>query len=128
MMMENSQESQGRPLGLMLAVALVVACCLFAIAGGAGWFFLAQETPCGTGDSNGLDALRARSYVLPNVFPELLWKSSYSVNPYRIHVTWISDDLQAVAYEEYLIYNCGLKEADVDAYYSDENFEQVIFV
>jgi hypothetical protein len=62
-----------------------------------------------------------------NVFASSSWERSLSSEPYRVTVSWLNHDEGAVAHLEYLIYSCGASPADLEAYFSDENFETVIF-
>jgi hypothetical protein len=61
-----------------------------------------------------------------NIFASPEWERSYAVMDGRVGVTWYNDTLGAVAYLEVLIFPCGYEEPDLDAYFSDENWE-VIF-
>ncbi len=55
------------------------------------------------------------------------WERSFSVNPSRATATWLSDELAAVAYIDYLIYGCGYTSDDLAEYYSEESFRSIIF-
>jgi hypothetical protein len=55
------------------------------------------------------------------------WERSYTVEPYRVSVTWLNNQEGALAFLEYLIYSCGYTQTDIEEYYSDQNFEEVIF-
>ncbi|MDX9991250.1 MAG: hypothetical protein RBS68_04285 [Anaerolineales bacterium] len=94
---------------------------------GLGIFVLNQPTPCNTGDSNYMDLLKARNFAA-GVFESGQWNNSYSVLPYRVNVVWDSPELSALVSLEYLIFNCGYVQADLDEYFSDQNFYQLMFI
>lgn len=54
------------------------------------------------------------------------WLKTYTAEPYKINLTRNNDPLRAVNYLEYLIFNCGYGQADMDSYFSDESFD-IIF-
>ena len=108
---------------LFLTVAAVVL--VFALGLLAFMFF--RPTACGSGDSNYMDVLRARNFT-SGVFEADRWRSSSTVLPFRIDVIWEAPDLDSLAYLEYLLFNCGYTEEDLDEYFSDENFEQLMFI
>ena len=54
------------------------------------------------------------------------WVKTYTVEPYKISLTRNNDPLRAVSYLEYLVFNCGYGQADMDSYFSDESFD-IIF-
>lgn len=60
-----------------------------------------------------------------NVLEPTQWIRSYTVEPYKVSVTRKNDNEGAVAYTEYLLFNCGYSQADLDSYFSDENFNIV---
>jgi hypothetical protein len=98
---------------------------IIVVAAGAFLFF--RPTACGTGDSNYADVWRARTFAF-GVFESSQWRNSYAALPFRIDVIWESPELEAVVFLEYLLFNCGYTEEDLDEYFSDENFEQIIFI
>jgi hypothetical protein len=55
------------------------------------------------------------------------WKRSYTVETFRVSITWLNDAEGALAYLERLIYSCGYNQTDMENYYSEENFTKVIF-
>lgn len=55
----------------------------------------------------------------------LQWVRSYTVEPYKVSVTRKNDTEGAIAFTEYLLFNCGYSQADLDNYFSDENFNIV---
>ncbi len=56
------------------------------------------------------------------LFEPPLWSSESSLQSNRTTATWKSDTYGAVAYLEYLHYDCGYTEAQIDTYYSPENW------
>ncbi len=100
----------------------IVAALVLGMALGA--FFVNSEAACGTGDSNVIDLLRARNFGA-SAFDDK-WSNSYSVEPYTIRVVRESGDFGALTLMEYLIFNCGYAAADLDAYFSDDNFYTII--
>lgn len=71
------------------------------------------------------DIDRAHAFT-GDIFASPEWERSYTVMSGRVGVTWYNDSFGAVAYLEVLIFPCGYKEPELDAYFSDENWE-VIF-
>ena len=55
------------------------------------------------------------------------WERSYTVGEYRVAVTWQNTPLSAVIYLEALIFPCGYDEADLDDYFSGENWEIIFY-
>lgn len=53
------------------------------------------------------------------------WVKSYTVDPYRVSVTHQNESLSAIAYVEYLMFNCGYGQAELDEYFNDEGFSIV---
>lgn len=107
-------------------VVLVVIGIIAALAVGIaiGVFLVNGATACGTGDSNFFDLMRARNFGA-SAF-DSNWSNAYTVSPFNIQVVRESQDLGALTLAEYLIFNCGYTEEDVDVYFSDENFSQII--
>ncbi|PKN95441.1 MAG: hypothetical protein CVU44_01795 [Chloroflexi bacterium HGW-Chloroflexi-6] len=110
---------------IVILIVLAGAVIILALGIFAGALLLNGPTECGTGDSNYFDLLRARSYITSAFEPDV-WKASYSVLPYRVNVTWDAPDISALATLEYLIFNCGYTDADLEDYYSEANFYQII--
>lgn len=49
-------------------------------------------------------------------------------SPTILNVTWLADNSGAVAFMDYLIYNCGVTETDLDSYFSADNISSIIFL
>ena len=54
------------------------------------------------------------------------WVRTYTVSDGRVSAVWSNDPLSAIAYVESLIFSCGYEEPDLNAFFSDENW-QIIF-
>ena len=121
---ERSARS-GILLGIGIGVLLSLLC--LAIIAGSIWISNTDMTAdCKKRGSSLSDILRVQMFA-PGVFERPAWSESFSSSPGRITKTWLSSDLNAVNYLEYLVYNCGYSQSDMDAYYSDENFKTTIF-
>ncbi len=53
------------------------------------------------------------------------WSKSYTVDPYKVTITRQNEAESAVAYTEYLIYNCGYGQPELDEYFNDTGFNIV---
>ena len=63
----------------------------------------------------------------PGIFGRDVWTESFSSSPDRVTKTWLSSDLSAVAPLEYLVYDCGYTQSDLQTYFSDASFRTTIF-
>ena len=125
--MESNLELIEKPKPVTLFVLVGVLVCLLLSACAAVIIWVSATTPkCGTGDSYIIDELRVREYA-PGVFPSSDWNESFAIEPYRVTRTWIGKENGAITRLAYLLYNCGYSDADLATYYSEENFETVIF-
>lgn len=61
------------------------------------------------------------------VFSPEDWDKTHQVRDERVTVTWRSKTDTSLAHMEYVVFPCGRDKATIDAYFSQENFEQVIF-
>lgn len=57
-----------------------------------------------------------------DLFNQPEWVKSYTVEPYKVSLTRRNDNQSAIAYVEYLMYNCGYGQAEWDEYFSDAGF------
>ena len=57
-----------------------------------------------------------------DLFSKPEWVKSYTVEPYKVSFTRRNDTEAAIAYGEYLMYNCGYGQAELDEYFSDAGF------
>ena len=64
--------------------------------------------------------------VAPDVFPAALWTSRSDATDSRTTTTWTADSLGAVAYLEYLHYDCGVSQQQIDDYFSSDNFKVIL--
>ena len=62
-----------------------------------------------------------------NTFESSDWQRNYTVEPDRVSVTWLNHGEGVVVFLEYLIYSSGYTQADVDDYFNEQNFEDIIF-
>ncbi len=54
------------------------------------------------------------------------WNRSYTVHADRVTITWAHQDKGAIAFLEYLFFRCGYTQADIDAHFSEQNFQDII--
>ncbi len=114
-----------QPNKMRLFLGLLAAVLLLSL--GVGIFLFNRPTACGTGDSNYSDIWRARNYA-HGVFDSEFWQISYDTLPFRIDVIWDSPQFESLVYLEYLIFNCGYTEEDLDDYFNDEYFAQIVLI
>ena len=114
------QTNKMRLFFVLLAASLILSL-------GAGIFLFNRPTACGTGDSNYSDIWRARNYAR-GVFDSEFWEISYETLPFRIDVVWDSPQFESLVYLEYLIFNCGYTEEDLDDYFNEEYFAQIVLI
>ncbi len=62
-----------------------------------------------------------------DTFQSAGWQRSYTVGEMRVSVAWLKNDEGALAYLEYLIFSCGYTQAQVDNYFSEQNFKEILF-
>ena len=110
----------------IVIIGLIVSTLVIVVGILLGALVFNSPTACGTGDSNYMDLLRSRNFA-SGVFETSQWTNSYEVLPYRVNVFWDAPELSALASFEYLIFNCGYTDADLDDYFSDVKFYEIIF-
>jgi hypothetical protein len=108
---------------ILLAVTLV---CLSAACAPAADEPRGPRDECGLIEPTDSDVEYALSFGR-QAFTSTDWVKIYTVEPYKISLTRKNDALGGIAYLEYLIYNCGYTQTDLDNYFSDEGFD-IIFV
>jgi hypothetical protein len=59
------------------------------------------------------------------IFSGIDWVRSYTVETNRVYVTWSNGPLNALAFTEALIFECGYTDSDIDAYFSGENWNTI---
>ena len=59
------------------------------------------------------------------IFEPSLWAMQNDVGDGRTTITWRADKLGAVAYLEYLHWDCGVSSAQIDQYFSPQSFEAI---
>jgi hypothetical protein len=72
------------------------------------------------------DIDRALKYT-DEIFSGAEWARSYTVETNRVTVTFSGEPLNALAFVEALIFQCGYSETEVDGYFNQENWD-IIFV
>jgi hypothetical protein len=60
-----------------------------------------------------------------DVFKPEDWLRSYTVEPYKVSISRINEAESAVAYIEYLMYDCGYGQNELAQYFNDEGFNIV---
>jgi hypothetical protein len=105
-----------------LLIALTLA--FFALWGCAPQVNRAYQGPtdeCGPIEPAEEDIRFALS-IGQDLFSKPEWVKSYTVEPYQVRLTRLNDTESAVAYIEYLMYNCGYGQADLDERFSEASF------
>jgi hypothetical protein len=60
------------------------------------------------------------------VFEPGRWELQYGEHPALISVGWFEHDTEAIAHSQYLLYNCGYTQAEVDDFYDDANMDVML--
>ena len=84
-----------------------------------------QAISCAAQDTS-QDLAQMLNVVNASVFPSALWKAQTDANDTRTTTTWRADSLGAVAYLEYLHFDCGVSQQQIDDYFSPENFQVIL--
>lgn len=58
-----------------------------------------------------------------DIFEPEIWRLQTGEHPSLISVGWFDDAHEAIAHSQYLLYNCGYTQADIDTFYGDENMK-----
>ena len=111
------------PLRLRGSAALVLGlvCALAAGCTPGSTTYAGPTDECGPIEPSQQDVRFALEFGQA-LFSQPNWVKSYTVEPYRITLTRHNDEEGAVAYLEYLMYNCGYGQAELDEYFGDEGF------
>ena len=64
--------------------------------------------------------------LVGGAFQTSVWTEQIGSGDAKNSATWIADGYGAVAYLEYLHYDCGVSQAQIDAYYSPEGFDVLL--
>lgn len=102
----------------MLFPLLLVSC-------SAGW--TSEDSPrdqCGPIQPS-LDDVRFAVGFASKLFDPNQWERSYTVEAYKTVVLRENQSIGAIAHTEYLLWNCGYTESDLDNYFSQEYFDVV---
>lgn len=105
---------------LLIALSLVFS----ALSGCAPQVDTAYEGPtdeCGPIEPAEEDIRFALS-IGQDLFSKPEWVKSYTVEPYKVSLTRRNDTEAGIAYAEYLMYNCGYGQAELDEYFSEASF------
>jgi hypothetical protein len=111
-------------LARRLILTTAAAAALLAACGPAVGAVEGPRDECGLIEPTAVDI----EYVLSfgsQTFAADDWIKRYTVEPYRVSLTRNNDTLGALAFFEYLIYNCGYGQADLDSYFNAANFDIV---
>jgi hypothetical protein len=84
-----------------------------------------QVIACATQDSS-QDLAQMTQVINAKVFEPALWTAQSDVNDQRTTTTWHSDKLGAVAYLEYLHFDCGVSQEQIDQYFTPETFQTIM--
>jgi hypothetical protein len=79
-----------------------------------------------TADPTDKDVQKALGYT-GKIFQTSDWKRIYTVGNQRVSITWDHQTLNALAYMEYLVWDCGYTQTDLENYFSLSNFKDVFF-
>jgi hypothetical protein len=79
-----------------------------------------------TADPTEEDVKKALAYT-GDIFQTGDWKRVYTVGDQRVAITWDHKTLNGLAYMEYLVWDCGYTQADLESYFSQTNFKDVFF-
>lgn len=94
---------------------------------GSSWLLwnMLERGECGTGDATLRDELRVRTFAA-GVLRAPEWNEQFSVQPFHVMRTWLSDTYSAVVFVDYILYNCGYTREEVEAHYTPEAFQTEI--
>jgi len=72
------------------------------------------------------DMAEMQQLISPRIFESALWTRENGAGDQRTTMTWRSDRLGAVAYLEFLHFDCGVTQEQIDQYFSPENFDVIL--
>ncbi len=107
------------PFLLTVLLPLLLAAC------SAAW--PAEDSPrdqCGPIQPSQSDVRFAVGFAA-KLFDPNQWERSYTVEPYKTVVLREDQSIGAIAHTEYLLWNCGYTESDLDNYFSQGYFDVV---
>ncbi len=79
-----------------------------------------------TADPTDQDVKKALAYT-GDIFQTGDWKRLYTVGNQRVAITWNHNALDALAYMEYLVWDCGYTHTELDSYFSESSFKNGFF-
>jgi hypothetical protein len=112
-------------LRTLVLIAITGTLLLAACAPGSTRQAKGPRDDCGLIEPTASDVKIALSFG-SQAFTSDDWVKSYTVEPYKITLHRNNSKLDALSYLEYLVYNCGYGQADLDGYFNDEGFD-IIF-
>ena len=117
-------------LSLVLVIAIFLSSCEIPGAVLSTPALPSEAQPVGTpscisSEPTQGDIERALTYT-DDIFSGVDWVRSYTVETNRVYVTWANGSLNALAFVEALIFECGYGEPELDSFFSDENWN-IIF-
>ena len=83
-----------------------------------------QAFACATQDVS-QDFVQMGGVVDSSIFAPSLWTTQSDVGDQRTTTTWSSSSLNAVAYLEYLHFDCGATQEQIDDYFSPSTFQTI---
>lgn len=109
-----------KPTSLLLLVSLAL---ILALAAGCapGPVYPGPSDECGPVEPSQQDVRYALTFG-QGPFSQPDWVKSYTVEPYQVKLTRQNSREGAVATLEYLLYNCGYGQAELDAYFNEGGF------
>lgn len=112
-------------IGIILGGVLTLLC--FACIGAglvANSMNLADD--CKQRGPSWVDDFNVQTYS-KGVFKRDIWKETFTNSPDRATMTWTSDSLNAVAYLDNTVYECGFGSTYLEDNFNDSNFKTVIY-
>jgi hypothetical protein len=62
-----------------------------------------------------------------NTFTSKEWIKNNQVNNFRVSITWLNNSQGGLGYLEYLIYDCGYTQQQINGYSDEKNIKTIIF-
>jgi hypothetical protein len=110
-----------KPNSLLLLVSLALFLALSSACSLGGATYTGPTDECGPVEPSPQDVRFALEFG-QTPFNQPDWVKSYTVEPYRVTLTRQNNREGAVTYLEYLMYNCGYGQLELNEYFSDEGF------
>ena len=84
-----------------------------------------QAISCATQDS-AQDLAEMTQVIDAKIFEPAFWTARSDVSDQRTTTTWHSDKFGAVAYLEYLHFDCGVSQEQIDQYFTPQTFQTIM--